>query len=118
EIIVNARGCAPKPWRFVLALLTLALCACGGGSSQPSLGPPGPLNDSGRTHCSANGEGGATSDCPVPDAPGQDAEYGRDTLALRGQLTKLGGGDARFDFTKLANNGMPLAVQDGDWTAD
>lgn len=115
---MNFRNYIAKASLTVPALLTAALSACGGGSSQPSLGPAGPLNDTGRSQCSAGHEGGASSDCPVPGAPGQDAEYGRDALALRGQLIKVGGGDAGFDFSKIASNGMPLAAQTGVWRAD
>ena len=43
--------------------------------------------------------------------PGQDAEYGRDAQAQAGTLTKVGGGRAGFDFTKLDANGNPLTDQ-------
>ncbi len=41
--------------------------------------------------------------------PHQDAIYGRDAQAAAGTLTKVGGGVAGFDFTKIDNNGNPLA---------
>lgn len=50
---------------------------------------------------------------PVP--AGQDAVYGRDALAASNQLTKIGGGDAGFDFTKLDANGDELAAGATEW---
>ncbi len=43
--------------------------------------------------------------------PSQDAEIGRDNLAVKGQLLKLGSGRAGFDFTKLDAKGLPLSNQ-------
>lgn len=48
----------------------------------------------------------------VPDEPSthprQDASYGRDAAARAGTLSKVGGGSAGFDFTKVANDGSVL----------
>jgi len=41
----------------------------------------------------------------------QDCANGRDALARAGRLTKLGTGPNGFDYTKLAMNGAPLAIQ-------
>jgi hypothetical protein len=66
-----------------------------------------PLNDTGITFC-----GGATSGnnspCLTTDPEGQDADYGRDAAAVAGALVKIGGGEAGFDYTKIANNGTEL----------
>ncbi len=71
------------------------------------------LNDTGITSC------GDTStdiaDCATVGADGgayprQDATQGRDAAATAGQLLKVGGGRAGFDFTKIANDGRDLSV--------
>ena len=41
----------------------------------------------------------------------QDCANGRDALARTGRLAKLGTGPSGFDYTKLAINGAPLAIQ-------
>ncbi|MEE4638058.1 MAG: DUF1566 domain-containing protein [Wenzhouxiangella sp.] len=68
----------------------------------------GQINDTGITACA----GGA---CPVPGLPGQDAEFGRDAINLRGQLNKLGTGAAGFDWTKLDPDGDPLPSSAPAW---
>ncbi|VAW44615.1 hypothetical protein MNBD_GAMMA04-2348, partial [hydrothermal vent metagenome] len=45
----------------------------------------------------------------------QDCSHGRDALAAAGQLTKIGGGMAGFDFTKLDSNGNVLTDQTQDY---
>ncbi|KZX00334.1 hypothetical protein JL49_12030, partial [Pseudoalteromonas luteoviolacea] len=50
----------------------------------------------------------------VPD--GQDADFGRDKLAKSGQLTKIGSGNAGFDFTKLDAQGNPLPADAQNWS--
>ncbi len=71
------------------------------------------LNDTGITVC-----GDATTmnqaNCAIVATDGgtfprQDARYGRDAAAQAGTLTKVGGGHAGFDFTKIANNGSTLS---------
>jgi len=66
----------------------------------------GLLNDTGIQFCGAATSGNGT--CTGSSPQGQDAYYGRDALAAAGQLTKIGGGNAGFDYTKIANSGQPL----------
>lgn len=47
---------------------------------------------------------------------GQDAHYGRDALAASGQLIKIGGGSAGFDFTKLDASGNDLPETATAWS--
>ena len=53
--------------------------------------------------------------------PRQDCRFGRDPANAAGALTKVGGGAAGFDYTKIANNGStltagaPLGATAGDW---
>lgn len=75
--------------------------------------PTGKLNDTGIDWC-ADGSNNYL-DCPVQGYEGQDAEYGRDALARSGQLQKVGGGAAGFDFTKLDNSGNPLPESASEW---
>jgi len=91
--------------RAGLALLPALLC---GGLAQAA---PGALNDTGITFCGDASTN--TADCTAVAAdgggfPGQDARYGRDAQAAAGQLTKIGGGNKGFDFSKIANNGTVL----------
>ena len=67
---------------------------------------PGKLNDTGQNWCAS-----ATTLnllCPQAGFPDQDGDHGRDALARNGQLVKIGGGDAGFDYTKISNAGDPL----------
>lgn len=90
----------------------LLLASCGGTKNSPGSDLPlSPLNDTGITLCSSGPEGSAVR-CPQPEYPGQDAEYGRDAQA---NLSKVGGGNAGFDFTKLDSRGIPLANQTMTW---
>ncbi|EHK7540059.1 DUF1566 domain-containing protein [Vibrio cholerae] len=73
-----------------------------------------PLNDTGIDWC-ANGSQN-NLDCPVQGYEGQDGEHGRDALARKGQLQKVGGGAAGFDFTKLDNSGNPLPASASEWS--
>lgn len=66
----------------------------------------------GATQTTAGIESGNGGDA-VP--AGQDAVYGRDALAAQGQLSKVGGGAAGFDFTKLDNNGDDLPASATSW---
>ena len=68
----------------------------------------GQINDTGIMAC-AGGE------CPVPGLPGQDAESGRDVLNQIGQLSKLGTGEAGFDWTKLDPDGEPMPPSAPAW---
>ena len=65
------------------------------------------LNDTGQTQCYDSG--GAVIACNTAPAA-DDGRYGRDAAAAAGALTKIGGGAAGFDFTKIANNGGLLAA--------
>lgn len=47
---------------------------------------------------------------------GQDAVYGRDAQSMAGTLTKIGGGYAGFDYTKLGSDGLSLAIQNKSWS--
>lgn len=72
--------------------------------------PTGLLNDTGQTSCYdasnaavACSSSGVGSDGGVN--PRQDARFGRDAKAAAGTLTKIGGGAAGFDFSKICWNG-------------
>ncbi|MDN3682051.1 DUF1566 domain-containing protein [Vibrio tapetis subsp. quintayensis] len=74
----------------------------------------GKLNDTGITTCSDNVSNDLN--CPVADFSGQDAEHGRDALAAKGALSKVGAGAGGFDFTKLDTNGHPLSASASSWS--
>lgn len=46
----------------------------------------------------------------------QDGYFGRDARARQGKLNKVGSGAAGFDFTRIGADGLPLAVQDGEYS--
>lgn len=50
---------------------------------------------------------------PIPAR--QDGATGRDALATKGQLTKIGSGPAGFDFTKLDESGAELPATATNW---
>ncbi len=89
--------------RFLLA--ALALC----GPLAHAAGPTGRLNDTGQTQCydSSNNSVACTAanTGDTSAMPRQDARFGRDAAAAAGQLTKVGGGSAGFDFTALDASG-------------
>lgn len=70
------------------------------------------LNDTGITLCAIY-FGNSQQACSGSEPAGQDAANGRDALALAGQLTKMGGGNAGFDFTALNAAGQPTAPSMG-----
>lgn len=75
----------------------------------------GRLNDTGQTSCYDAANAVATCNTATTGnagtRPHQDGRYGRDAAQAAGQLpTKTGAGAAAFDFTKIANNGTPLAA--------
>ena len=72
------------------------------------------LNDTGITW-GGNSPSGNNADCTGETIGEQDCSHGRDALATAGQLTKVGGGMAGFDFTKLDSNGNALADQTQDY---
>ena len=65
------------------------------------------LNDTGITW-GANYPDDINATCTSNIAAPQDCNHGRDALAAAGQLQKVGGGNAGFDFTKLDANGNDL----------
>ncbi|ELP5728888.1 DUF1566 domain-containing protein [Vibrio vulnificus] len=80
----------------------------------PNTGPTGKLNDTGIDWCADGSQNNL--DCPVQGYEGQDGDHGRDALARKGQLQKVGGGAAGFDFTKLDNSGNPLPESASEWS--
>lgn len=101
-------------WRHAIigavrAVARIVLCAV---ATQVALAAP--LNDTGITTF-----GDATSNTlptEPADYPGQDASHGRDVAARAGTLTKIGGGRAGFDFTKLDANGNDLPASATSWS--
>ena len=71
------------------------------------------LNDTGITQCANDTQNNLT--CPQAGFPSQDAEAGRDAQQTAGTLTKVGGGSAGFDFTKLDSGGNPLPASAPTW---
>ncbi|HRX71242.1 MAG: DUF1566 domain-containing protein [Gammaproteobacteria bacterium] len=76
------------------------------------------LNDTGQTTCYDETQ----AVTPEPSThPRQDCTIGRDAAAAAGALTKVGGGRAGFDYTKIANDGRELPANavlgsgPGDW---
>jgi hypothetical protein len=72
----------------------------------------GKLNDTGIQFCGAYPSGN-NSPCLGTEPAGQDAQYGRDAQAAAGTLTKIGGGEAGFDFTALDASGNPTTPSSG-----
>jgi len=84
------------------------------------------INDSGIDTCSENfgfNPGTWTSElaCGLVDwsanpwGTQQDGLEGRDALALRGVLSKIGSGLAGFDYTRMNHFGHPLTLQNVAW---
>ncbi len=71
-----------------------------------------PLNDTGITW-GGNATSGNNADCSSDVAAPQDCHYGRDAAAAAGVLTKVGGGNAGFDFTALDASGNPTTPSSG-----
>lgn len=75
------------------------------------------INDTGMSQCTDNMA--FFSDCGTLLSGwlglSQDAEVGRDDLAKNGQLTKLGGGNAGFDFSKISASGEKLPANATEW---
>jgi len=71
--------------------------------------PTHPLNDTGQTACYDEVNAVVTCDAAgtgdTAARPRQDARFGRDAQATHGTLTKIGGGVAGFDFTKICMSG-------------
>jgi len=69
------------------------------------------LNDTGITDCwSDTGVANGSVAADSGTHPRQDCRYGRDAQAQAGNLAKVGGGGAGFDFSKIANNGSVLSA--------
>ena len=71
------------------------------------------LNDTGVTGCTDFNY--LNQPCPVASLPNQDADIGRDADARNGTITKVGFGQAGFDFTKLDGNGAALPDNTAAW---
>lgn len=82
--------------------------------------PTHPLNDTGQTACYDADNAVVTCDAAstgdTAARPRQDARFGRDAQATHGTLTKIGGGAAGFDFTKICMSGE--AAGEGTCPAD
>ena len=74
-----------------------------------------PLNDTG-LYWGGNYSSGNNTTCTSNIPSPQDCNYGRDAAATAGQLTKVGGGSAGFDFTKLDSNGNALSSSASSWS--
>lgn len=72
------------------------------------------INDSGVGWCAT--ASAINLPCPQPGWPVQDGERGRDALASAGNLPKIGGGRAGFDFTKISNQGARLPASATQWS--
>lgn len=84
---------------------TLVFVLLLGGSAAQAAGPTGLPNDTGQTQCAdASDVMGACDVATAGDAgtrPRQDGRFGRDAA----RPTKVGGGNAGFDFTKVCMDG-------------
>ena len=75
----------------------------------------GKLNDTGITW-GGNYSSGNNTTCIGETIAEQDCSKGRDAQAAAGTLSKVGGGQAGFDFTKLDANGNALAASATSWS--
>ena len=80
------------------------------------------INDTGITWSGNYPSGNSTGTSCSPtgfatDTTKQDCHQGRDAEAVDGKLTKVGGGNAGFDFTKLGSTGTILAIQGESWSS-
>ena len=101
--------------RSACALSLAAMLINCSGRSAPTAEQPAitTLNDTGVKIClSANWE---VEPCDNSALSQQDGAHGRDARAEGSLLVKSGGGSAGFDFTKLANDGSPLAIDASEW---
>jgi hypothetical protein len=72
------------------------------------------LNDTGITW-GGNYSSGNNSTCSGEEIAQQDCSQGRDAQAAAGTLTKIGGGNAGFDFTKLDASGNAVSATASSW---
>lgn len=106
---------------FNVAYLTgavIALSACGGGPPDVPTRHQGAINDTGVSTCinSSLEEIACQGRDVQSELYGQDANFGRDARARAGDLEKIGGGSAGFDFSKLDSSGTVLAQQSRQWS--
>lgn len=110
---IRISNLTPHVWHLVVTAVHPS------GESAPSgeisaFAATQPLNDTGVDWCADGSQNNL--DCPVQGYEGQDGDHGRDALARKGQLQKIGGGAAGFDFTKLDANGEELAQSASEWS--
>lgn len=110
---IRISNLTPHVWHLVVTAVHPS------GESAPSgeisaFAATQPLNDTGVDWCADGSQNNL--DCPVQGYEEQDGDHGRDALARKGQLQKIGGGAAGFDFTKLDANGEELAQSASDWS--
>lgn len=96
-----------RMWLTLRALVAGAFLA--GASDAFAVEAIGVLNDTGQSTCyDTNYNAVPCDESTTGDSSPllrQDARYGRDAAAAMGRLTKTGGGDAGFDFTRVCMNG-------------
>ncbi len=85
----------------VAVLLAFQSVACAAG-----------INDTGQSLCHDQANSAVACSYSVGGDAGvnarQDARYGRDAARRLGRLTKIGGGDRGFDYSKISNDGSTL----------
>lgn len=96
-----------------IGLLAIALLAIALLASSPAARAAA-LNDTGAATYGNATANDLTSE--PADYPGQDASHGRDAAAKAGILTKVGSGNAGFDFTKIDANGNTLPADAATWS--
>ncbi len=108
---------------FIKPILSLAmmsiLTACNNVIVNKPVQATGLLNDTGIIMCTNDAT--TFADCTAATTGdwfglNQDAQLGRDALAVQGQLIKVGAGDAGFDFTKISATGKKLAANAAKWS--
>ncbi len=81
-----------------LTMLLTSICTIQ-AASLPDTGQSLCYDGTNMVACDADNTGDAAT------YPGQDGRYGRDAAATAGQLSKIGGGEAGFDYTRVCNSG-------------
>jgi hypothetical protein len=110
--------------KILLTLFVLMLQGCFSGSNDDLSYQN--INDTGIDTCSENfgvSPGSWTSGlaCALVDwsanlwGTQQDGLQGRDALALKGELSKIGSGLAGYDYTRMNHLGHPLGLQNITW---
>jgi hypothetical protein len=90
------------PALFLVPGLALGLAAC--AASPPDTGQDKCRDGTSLVACTRANTGNAAT------YPRQDGRFGRDAKAKADTLTKIGGGAADFDYSKIANNGSDLGA--------